>query len=87
MGKEKQELTLNNRELLKLSGVVDVFNFDDNIVVAETNLGNLEIKGEELNIQKLDIDSSQLIVSGYIIEIKYDQDINKAKSFLKRLFR
>ena len=87
MGEEEQELTLNNRELLKLSGVVDVFNFDDNTVVAETNLGNLEIKGEELNIQRLDIDSSQLVVNGHIKEIKYDQDINKGKSFLKRLFK
>lgn len=48
-----QNLILENREKLTITGVVDVLSFDDQIVIVETQLGLLTVKGEDLRINKL----------------------------------
>ena len=52
-----QNLVLENREKLNVSGVNDVLSFDDQVVIMETELGLLTIKGENLKINKLSIDT------------------------------
>ena len=61
-----QNLVLENREKLSISGVLDVLSFDDQVVIVETELGLLTIKGENLRINKLSIDTSEVIVEGEI---------------------
>ena len=43
-----QNLVLENRNKLSISGVLDVLSFDDQIVITETDLGLLTIKGDNL---------------------------------------
>ena len=43
-----QNLILENREKLTITGVLDVLSFDDQIVILETELGLLTIKGESI---------------------------------------
>ena len=50
-----QNLVLENRNKLSISGVKDVLSFDDQVVIMETELGLLTIKGENLKINKLSI--------------------------------
>ncbi|MFO7819948.1 MAG: sporulation protein YabP [Halanaerobacter sp.] len=83
---EEQELKLSNRELLELSGVIEVMDFDETRVRLETNLGNLIITGSDLKMQHLDLDNEELIVEGKVSELKYDK-VFKANSFFKRLFK
>ena len=45
-----QNIILENREKLTISGVLDVLSFDDQIVIVETDLGLLTVKGENLRI-------------------------------------
>ena len=45
-----QNLILENREKLTITGVVDVLSFDDQIVIVETQLGLLTVKGEDLRV-------------------------------------
>ena len=52
-----QNIVLENREKLSISGVLDVLSFDDQIVILETELGLLTIKGENLRINKLSLDT------------------------------
>jgi len=66
-----QNLILENRSKLSVSGVLDVLSFDDQIVIIETELGLLTIKGETLRINKLSIDTSEVIVEGQIDSISY----------------
>ena len=40
-----QNLILENREKLNVSGVLDVLSFDDQVVIIETELGLLTVKG------------------------------------------
>lgn len=68
-----QNIVLENREKLSISGVLDVLSFDDQIVILETELGLLHIKGENLRINKLSIDTSEVIVEGRINSINYSE--------------
>ena len=45
-----QNIVLENREKLNITGIVDVLSFDDQIIIIETELGLLTIKGEDLKI-------------------------------------
>ena len=74
-----QNLILENREKLSISGVIDVLSFDDQVVMIETELGLLTVKGEELRINKLSIDTSEVTVEGNISHLSYSEK-NQEKS-------
>ena len=47
-----QNVFLENRTLLNVSGVIDVLNFDEQLITLETELGILIIKGSNLKLNK-----------------------------------
>ena len=78
-----QNLLLENREKLTISGVLDVLSFDDQIVILETELGLLTVKGENLRINKLSLDTADVIVDGEIYNLGYsEKDLPKNSVFL-----
>lgn len=83
-----QNLILENREKLSISGVIDVESFNDECVVVDTDLGLLIIRGIDLHINKLNLDSSELNIEGDIISMEYnDREIGHKGGFLSRMFR
>ena len=74
-----QNLVLENREKLNVSGVNDVLSFDDQVVIIETELGMLTVKGENLKINKLSIDTSEVIVEGTINNLSYSGHQQKSE--------
>lgn len=85
-----QNLILENRGKLSISGVLDVLSFDDQVVILETELGLLTVKGENIRINKLSIDTSEVIVEGDIFSLAYsDKESEKAKgsSFMSKIFK
>ena len=68
-----QNVILENREKLTISGVLDVLSFDDQIVIVETELGLLTVKGENLRINKLSLDTTEVIVEGSIFSLSYSE--------------
>ena len=85
-----QNLVLENRKKLSISGVLDVLSFDDQVVILETELGLLNVKGDNLRINKLSIDTSEVVVEGDIYSMVYsEKDTNKktTTSLLGKIFR
>ncbi len=86
-----QNIILENREKLNVSGILDVLSFDDQIIIIETQLGLLTIKGENLKINKLSLDTSDFTVDGYISSLTYsNSDISsskKNKNILSKIFK
>ena len=83
-----QNLVLENREKLNVSGVNDVLSFDDQVVIMETELGLLTIKGENLKINKLSIDTSEVIVEGRINNLTYsDHQVKTEGGILGKIFK
>ena len=72
-----QNLILENRNKLSISGVKDVLSFDDQVIIMETELGLLTVKGEKLKINKLSIDTSEVIVEGEITTLSYNNHSKK----------
>ena len=85
-----QNLILENRGKLSISGVLDVLSFDDQVVILETELGLLTVKGENLRINKLSIDTSEVIVEGDIASLAYSDNktVEKNKgSLINKIFK
>lgn len=84
-----QNLILENRGKLSISGVLDVLSFDDQVVIVETELGLLTVKGENIRINKLSIDTSEVIVEGDISYLVYtDKSSEKTKgSLMSKIFK
>ncbi|MDF2676059.1 MAG: yabP [Bacillota bacterium] len=84
-----QSLLLENRETLNVTGVENVDNFNDETVILITNKGKLTIKGQKLNISKLNVDEGKLVVKGVINGLLYSEnDGQKEKtSFMKKVFK
>ena len=83
-----QNLILENRGKLSISGVNDVLSFDDQVVMVETELGLLTVKGENIRINKLSIDTSEVIIEGDISYLAYsDKELEKTKgSLISKIF-
>ena len=84
-----QNLILENRGKLSISGVNDVLSFDDQVVMVETELGLLTVKGENIRINKLSIDTSEVIIEGDISYLAYsDKELEKNKgSLISKIFK
>ena len=75
-------------EKLSVSGVLDVLSFDDQVVIMDTELGMLTIKGDNLRINKLSIDTSEVIVEGNIYNMAYSEEHGDNKGgFLSKIFK
>lgn len=84
-----QNIILENRKKLSISGVNDVLSFDDQVVIADTELGLLTVKGENIKITKLSLDTAEVIIEGEISNLSYSQN-NQEKnsaSLLSKIFK
>ena len=85
-----QNLILENRGKLSISGVIDVLSFDDQVVMVETELGLLTVKGENIRINKLSLDSSEVTIDGEIYQMAYSEKEGIEKGgggFLNKIFK
>lgn len=86
--KSRHTITLDERERLKMGGVLEVLSFDEEGVMMETDCGLVIIKGSGLHIGKLDLETGDVTVEGEIDGITYSDSIAQNKnSILHKLFR
>lgn len=85
----KSNLTLENRKKLMLSGVVEVLSFDEQKIDMTTKVGNLTIKGEELKMNKLDVQNGDVVIVGSIASMVYNGKVSKKsnESIISKLFK
>lgn len=86
--KMPHSLILQDRRGLSVSGVLDVDSFDEQIIILFTEQGELTIKGNDLHINKLSVDTGELSVEGYIDSLTYSEEKTSSKSgFFSKLFK
>lgn len=80
-----------DRNIVNISGVNKVENFDKQEFLLETVMGFLNIKGEMLEMIKLDTIEGNVSIKGNISSIIYYENIkkkkNKEESMMSKLFR
>lgn len=79
-------IKIDNRERTVVSQVEDVDAFDEGMLWANLKEGGLEISGENLHIEKLDLQEGMLILSGRIETLTYT-DRKKQPKKMKFPFR
>ena len=84
-----QNLLLENRKKLNVSGVNDVLSFVDQVVIVDTELGLLTVKGENIRITKLSLDTAEVVIEGEISSLTYsDNKQDKSNStLLSKIFK
>ncbi|MBP3448682.1 MAG: sporulation protein YabP [Clostridia bacterium] len=83
-----QNIILENREKLSVSGVLDILTFDEDEIMLETELGQLNIRGENLKVEKLTVDTGEVVAKGTFDSIVYTKELPKRKGgFLKSMFQ
>lgn len=80
-------ITLENREKMTISQVIDVDAFDEDNLWANLKDGGIEIAGEKLNIEKLDLQEGILVVSGKICSFSYSDRKQKERKSILGIFR
>ncbi len=83
--KQAHSLILDNRKKLSLTGVTDVMGFDEQTVSLSTDCGTLIVKGENLHINKLNLDSKDVCIDGTINSLQYISE--STKTLRSKLFR
>ncbi len=79
---------MENREKVVITGIIDIHSFDDELVLAETELGILTIKGKDLKMNKLNLDNTELVVEGQIGLLQYnDLDSVKKGGMFNKIFK
>lgn len=86
--KQNQNLILENRKNLSISGITDVDSFDEKAICLYTQLGELTIQGRELHIDSMSVETGDMTITGDIWAVVYgDKERKSPASLLGRLFR
>ena len=86
----RHNINITQRRNINISGVKKIDNFDDKEFLLETNMGFLLIKGNELEIIKLDTYQGDVSIKGKIDSLNYLQQANKkdkSESVFSKLFK
>lgn len=86
---KKSNLILENRRKLSLTGVLEVISFNDSQIILNTNFGSMNIKGEGLRMNKLDVQNGDVVIVGTINSCTYSgSEVKKDnESIFAKLFR
>ncbi len=84
---DTQNLILQNRASLSVTGVQEVCGFDDTGVSMVTTLGDLIVKGRTLRISRLSLDVGEVDIEGEVNALEYTRIKRKRETFLARILK
>ncbi len=85
--RQKHQVILKSREKAVISGTAEVDSFDEHQVVLITDLGVLVLKGKNLHIQALNVESGDVSISGHIDGMDYIESEAQGGSFWGKFFK
>lgn len=83
-------ISINERKSIIITGVKKIESFDDEEFLLETSMGYIVIKGNELEIVKLDTYQGNVSIKGKINSLNYMESSNKKEkedSIFGKLFK
>lgn len=78
---------IDNRERIEISGVTKVDTFNEDDVILHTVMGVLNIKGKNMKVNKLNVDTGDMLIEGMIYSMHYLSKDKEKGSILKKLFK
>ncbi len=83
---QPHNIIMENRKSLRISGVKDIDSFTENKIVLNTVMGELVIKGQDLHVVALEVETGDFSMNGHITSLVYNS-FNSTDNVFKRLFR
>lgn len=83
-------ISINERKNIYINGVIKIDSFDEEEFLLETNQGYLAIKGEGLELIRLDTKDGVVSIKGLIISMSYIEDLKKPvkqSGFFEKVFK
>lgn len=80
-------IIIEDRKHISISGVVDIDNFDEQTAVIYTQMGELTLKGYDLHVNKLNVETGELTMDGELWSLSYTETQKKSGGVLSKLFR
>lgn len=83
------EIKAIDRSIISLNGISKIVSFDDQEFLMESNMGMLLLKGEGLEIVKLDTHDGNVKIKGKLVSFAYIDNIKKQnkESLISKLFK
>ena len=81
------EIKVNDRKRASFTGIKKLVSFNKEEFVMESSLGGLILKGDNLEIVKLDINEGLLSIKGCVDSISYSNSSKVKESVIARLFK
>ena len=83
------KISINERKTIILSGIKKINSFDENEFYVDSIMGPIIIKGNNLELLKLDTFQGNLSIKGRIISVIYleDNKKNTSDNIISRLFK
>ncbi len=85
--KRIHNIVIENRKKMTVSAVSDVDSFDEGLITMYTDMGQLTIKGENLHINKLSVESGDVEIEGTVYALVYTNTTANKGGFISKLFR
>jgi sporulation protein YabP len=85
--KLQHNVIMESRKHITVTGVVDIDSFDEQTVTVFTDLGELCIKGRELHINKIDVETGDLVMEGAVESLAYTENLPQRAGLFAKLFR
>lgn len=85
-----QELTLKERKKLEITGVKKIESLNSEQFYILTTLGDMLVRGSDLEMQHLDVDKGLLWIKGFVYSIEYVDNLKSKKeksSLMGKLFK
>ncbi len=80
-------ITLNERKNIIITGVKKIDSFDNEEFLLETTMGPIVIKGEDLEIIKLDTYQGSVSIKGVVNSLTYNETTKKEEGGLSKVFK
>lgn len=85
---KNQNILVENRSKVTITGVEQVESFNENTIILITIKGGMTIKGEGLNVGKLNLDDGNVKIDGVINGIIYsDKDSSQKGNLIGKIFK
>lgn len=83
------EIKVTDRNIISLSGIKKIESFDNEEFLMQSNMGVILLKGERLEIIKLDTHDGNVKIKGKLNSFAYIENIkkNKEESLIAKLFK
>ncbi len=81
-------VSINSRKNIVITGVKKIDSFDEHEFLVDTNMGYMTIKGNSLEIIKLDTIEGKVSIKGVIDSLDYKENSkSNENSFFNKLFK